>query len=125
MYNGFIIKDLLHQQGKKAKDLLEALGINTNGSISQLYKNANPTAERLEIIADFLDIPIDALFVRERQHNGYNVVGNGNHVANITIGSLKGKLEDLRQIIKEKDSRIKLLEEMLELYRERINEQKP
>ena len=35
MYNGAIIKDLLKQQGKKAKDLLLALNVNSNGSISQ------------------------------------------------------------------------------------------
>ena len=125
MYNGVIIKDLLKQQGKKSKDLLAALEVNSNGSISQLVKDANPTAKRLEIIADFLDIPIDALFIREHQHNGYNVVGNGNHVANITIGTLKGKLKDQQQIIAEKDKRIQLLEEMLEMYRERLNEQNP
>ena len=125
MYNGVIIKDLLKQQGKKAKDLLAALEVNSNGTISQLVKDANPTAKRLEIIADFLDIPIDALFIREHQHSGYNVVENGNHVANITIGTLKGKLKDQQQIIAEKDKRIQLLEEMLEMYRERLNEQNP
>jgi len=125
MYNGEIIRDLLKQQGKKAKDLLAALEVNSNGSISQLVKDANPTARRLEIIADFLEVPIDALFLREHNHNGYNVVGNGNHVANITIGTLKGKLQDQQQIIAEKDKRIQLLEEMLEMYRQRLSEQKP
>jgi transcriptional regulator with XRE-family HTH domain len=124
MYNGEIIRDLLRQQGKRAKDLLAALEINTNGSLSQLIKKANPTADRLEKIADFLNVPIDALFVRELPHGGYNVVGNGNHVANITIGTLKGKLQDQQQIIEEKDKRIKLLEEMIELYRQRLSEQK-
>lgn len=123
MYNGEIIRDLLRQQGKRAKDLLAALEINTNGSLSQLIKKANPTADRLEKIADFLNVPIDALFVRDQPH-GYNVVGNGNNVANITIGTLKGKVQDQQQIIAEKDKRIKLLEEMLEMYRERLSEQK-
>ena len=125
MYNGEIIRDLLRMQGKKAKDLLAALGVNSNGSISQLVKKANPTAERLEIIADFLEVPIDDLFIRERSYSGSNVAGNGNNAANITIGTLKGKLQDQQQIIAEKDKRIQLLEEMLELYRERLNEQKP
>ena len=124
MYNGEIIRDLLRQQGKRAKDLLAALEINTNGSLSQLIKKANPTADRLEKIADFLNVPIDALFIREQPHGGYNIVGNGNNVANITIGTLKGKLQDQQQIIEEKDKRIKLLEEMLEMYRERLNAQK-
>lgn len=125
MYNGAIIKDLLKQQGKKAKDLLLALNVNSNGSISQLTSDANPTAKRLEQIADFFGISIDTLFLRERPHDGYNVVGNGNHVANITIGSLKGRLQDQQQIIAEKDKRIKLLEEMLELYRERLRGENP
>lgn len=124
MYNGEIIKDLLRQQGKKAKDLLSALGVNSNGSISQLVKNANPTAERLEIIADFLEIPIDALFLREHPYSGYNVVGNGNHVANITIGSLKDKVQNQQSIIAEKDKRIALLEDMLEMLREQLNKNK-
>lgn len=124
MYNGEIIRDLLRQQGKRAKDLLAALEINTNGSLSQLIKKANPTADRLEKIADFLNVPIDALFIRELPHGGYNIVGNGNNVANITIGTLKGKLQDQQQIIEEKDKRIKLLEEMLEMYRERLSAQK-
>ena len=125
MYNGEIIRDLLRQQGKKANDLLAALEVNSNGSISQLVKDAKPTARRLEIIADFLEVPIDALFLREHNHSGYNVVGNSNHVANITIGTLKGKLHDQQQIIAEKDKRIQLLEEMLEMYRQRLSEQKP
>ena len=33
MYNGQIINALLKQQGKKKKDLLEALGVNYGGSI--------------------------------------------------------------------------------------------
>lgn len=124
MYNGEIIKDLLRQQGKRAKDLLAALEVNTNGSLSQLIKNANPTADRLEKIADFLNIPIDALFVREQPH-GYNIVGNGNNVANITIGTLKDKVQDQRSIIAEKDKRIALLEEMVELYREQLGKKNP
>lgn len=123
MYNGEIIRDLLRQQGKRAKDLLAALDVNSNGSLSQLIKKANPTADRLEKIADFLNVPIDALFIREHPH-GYNVVGNGNNVANITIGTLKDKVQDQQKIIEEKDKRIRLLEEMLEMYRERISEQK-
>ena len=124
MYNGQIVKDICDERKIAYKDLLKAIGAKSpSGSIGVIV-NGNPTARRLEAIADYLDIPIEALFIRDRQHNGYNVVGNGNHVANITIGTLKGKLQDQQQIIEEKDKRIKLLEEMLEMYRERLNEQK-
>lgn len=119
MYNGLIINVLLKERGMKAKDLLEHLQLQTNGSISSLVRG-NPTAERLEKIADFFDVPIDALFKRNKRY-GYNVVGNSNNVANITIGELRGKARSLEQIIEEKDKRIALLEDMVELLKKQQN----
>ena len=115
MYNGQIINVLLKERGLKAKDLLEHLELQSNGSITSLVR-ANPTATRLEKIADFFDIPIDALFQRSKSY-GYNVVGNSNQVANVTIGELRGKAKSLEQIIIEKDKRIALLEEMVEMLK--------
>lgn len=119
MYNGQVINVLLKERGMKAKDLLEYLQLQTNGSISTLVRG-NPTAERLEKIADFFDVPIDALFKRSKSY-GYNVVGNSNNVANITIGELRGKAKSLEQIIEEKDKRIALLEDMIELLKKQQN----
>lgn len=115
MYNGQIISTLLTERGLKAKDLLEYLQVNSNGSLSNIVRG-NPTAERLEKIADFFDIPIDALFSRAKSY-GYNVVGSRNNVGYVTIGELKGKNEGLEKIIEEKDKRIALLEEMIALLK--------
>ena len=87
MYNGQVINVLLKERGLRAKDLLEYLQLQSNGSITSLVKG-NPTAERLEKIADFFDVPIDTLFQRAKSY-GYNVIGNSNNVASITIGELK------------------------------------
>lgn len=119
MYNGQVINVLLKERGMKAKDLLEHLQLQTNGSITSLVRG-NPTAERLEKVADFFDVPIDALFQRGKSY-GYNVVGNSNYVANITIGELRGKAKSLEQIIEEKDKRIALLEDMVELLKKQQN----
>lgn len=121
MYNGEIIKDLLREQGKLAKDLLLALDVKSNGSLSQLIKNANPTAERLEKIADFLDIPIDTLFIRERQYD-IEEVNHGKELANVSVRTLKNKVRDQQIIIEEKDKRIALLEEMVSMLRRQIEE---
>ncbi len=124
MYNGQIVKDLCDERKIAYKDLLKAIGAkNPSGSINVIV-NGNPTAKRLEAIADYLDIPIESMFVRDRQY-GYNVVGNGNNVANITIGTLKDKVQDQQSIIEEKDKRIALLEDMVELYREQLGKQNP
>lgn len=115
MYNGQIINVLLKERNLRAKDLLEHLQLQSNGSITSLVRG-NPTAERLEKIADYFDVPIDVLFKRNKSY-GYNVVGNSNHVANITIGELRGKTKSLEKIIEEKDKRIALLEDMIALLK--------
>ena len=87
MYNGQVINVLLKERGLRAKDLLEHLQLQSNGSITSLVKG-NPTAERLEKIADFFDVPIDTLFQRAKSY-GYNVIGNSNNVASIVMDNEK------------------------------------
>lgn len=123
MYNGQVINVLLKERKLRAKDLLEFLQLQSNGSITSLVKG-NPTAERLEKIADFFEVPIDTLFQRNKNY-GLNVVGNSNQVANITIGELKGKAQAQDKIIEEKDKRIALLEDMIVLLKEQLAALKP
>lgn len=115
MYNGQVISVMLKERGLRAKDLLDYLQIKSNGSLSALV-HGNPTAERLEKIADFFEVPIDSLFSRSKSF-GYNVVGNRNNVGYVTIGELRGRNEGLEKIIEEKDKRIALLEEMVTLLK--------
>lgn len=122
MYNGQVINVLLKERGLRAKDLLEHLQLQSNGSITSLVKG-NPTAERLEKIADFFDVPIDTLFQRAKNY-GYNVIGNSNNVASITIGELKGKAQAQSRIIEEKDKRIALLEDMIALLKQQLETSK-
>jgi len=121
MYNGQVINVLLKERGLRAKDLLEHLQLQSNGSITSLVKG-NPTAERLEKIADFFDVPIDTLFQRAKNY-GYNVIGNSNNVG-ITIGELKGKAQAQEEIIEEKDKRIALLEDMIALLKQQLKTSK-
>ncbi|MBQ7851339.1 MAG: helix-turn-helix transcriptional regulator [Muribaculaceae bacterium] len=116
MYNGGIINELLVSQKKKAKDLLSYLGANTNGSLTQIVKG-NPSADRIEKIADFFGVSIDTFFVRESPYAGINVNGNSNVVASIQIGQLDAKAKSLQAMIEEKDKRIALLEEMIEVLK--------
>ncbi len=122
MYNGQIIRELLKERGLKVKDLLEYLQLKTNGSISALVKG-NPSAERLEEIADFFDVPIDTLFQRGKSY-GYNVIGNSNNVASITRGELREKAQAQDRIIEEKDKRIALLEDMIVLLKRQLESSK-
>ncbi len=118
MYNGQIIKALLKQQGKKKKDLLEALGVNYGGSIRP-FVEGNPTVGKLEAIADFFGVSMDTFFIRDKKPS-ISVVGNSNNVACVTIKGLEERNEHLHMLLEEKDKRIALLETMNELLQKEI-----
>lgn len=116
MYNGNIINELLVSQKKKAKDLLMYLETNTNGSLTQIV-SGNPSAKRLEKIADFFGVSIDTFFIRESPYAGINGCGNPNVIASFQIGQLEAKTKNLQAMIDEKDKRIALLEEMIDVLK--------
>ncbi len=122
MYNGQEINVLLKERSLRAKDLLDYLQLQSNGSITSLVRG-NPTAERLEKIADFFDVPIDRLFKRGKSY-GCNVIESSIDATSITIGELKGKVQALDRIIEEKDKRIALLEDMIALLKQQLETSK-
>lgn len=120
MYNGKIINALLKQQGKKKKDLLDALGVNYGGSIRP-FVDGNPTVNKIEAIADFFGTSIDTFFIRNKQPH-ISVVGNSNNVACFTIGALEERTANLQALIDEKDKRIKLLETVNEMLNKELED---
>lgn len=107
MFNGNKISILLKASGIKSQDLLDALGIkNANGSISQIV-NGNPTAKRLEAIADFFGVPIDTFFERNIKPTILQPIS---HSEQSVSSSAEIPLYD--RLLDEKDKRIELLERM-------------
>lgn len=132
MYNGLIIKNLLEERKIPNKELLIYLGYDKDGgntSLSQIIKG-NPTVKRLEPIADFFKVSMDFFFDRNVDYIPFtgNVIGNGNAIGNgNTIGKIdsvieseyKMKIESLEKLIEEKDKRIKTLEELIAVLRDK------
>ena len=108
MYNGQIIKQLLAERNIPNKELLKYLGTEANSSLSQIT-NGNPTVKRLERVADFFGISMDTFFEREKPYKSIMPSGNNNELF------YKEKIELLEKLIKEKDERIKLLENVNQL----------
>ena len=108
MYNGQIIKQLLAERNIPNKELLKYLGTEANTSHSQIT-NGNPTVKRLERVADFFGISMDTFFEREKPYKSIITTGNNNELF------YKEKIELLEKLIKEKDERIKLLENVNQL----------
>lgn len=108
MYNGNIIKQLLLDKKATNKELLKYLGTEANASLAQIV-NGNPTVKRLEKVADFFGVSMDVFFERTKPYKDHSAtIINNEHI-------YKEKIALLEQLIKEKDERIKLLENINQL----------
>lgn len=109
MYNPQRIKDLISKHGIKNKELLVYIGKNWNGSIDAIIKG-DIRASKLEKIADFFGVPIDALFDRNCPDNRpFNLQQQSqNNESEIAV---------LKELIKEKDKRIESLNEIISLLK--------
>lgn len=108
MYNGNVIKQLLLDKKVTNKELLKHLGTEANSSLAQIV-NGNPTVKRLEKVADFFGVSMDVFFEREKPFKEYSSTLINNEQV------YKEKISLLEQLIKEKDERIKLLENVNQL----------
>ena len=108
MYNGNVIKQLLLDKKVTNKELLKYLGTEANSSLAQIV-NGNPTVKRLEKVADFFGVSMDVFFEREKPFKEYSSTLINNEQV------YKEKISLLEQLIKEKNERIKLLENVNQL----------
>lgn len=106
MYNGKVIRELLSVRRKKLKDLREYLGATGNTTVLNII-NGNPSASRLEEVADFFQVSMDTFFVREFQPE---------QVENI---------EFYKKIIEEKDARIQVLEKYIKALEKEVHNNVP
>ena len=114
MYNGSIIKELLDSKKIPYGDLLKALGMNPKQTSVNSLVRGNPSAKRLEEIADFLGVPIDTLFIRESVK-----LSAEDELKSMSVTSLRSQVAYLReqlnfrdQMLQEKEARIVLLEKL-------------
>lgn len=123
MFNNLYVKDLLKERGKTATELIEALGLSSRNFSLTKVVGINPTAQRIEAIADFLEIPIDDLFVRkcdvQKSLDGKVTFKEGQNkyieaqveaACSSKIAELEDQIQSLKDKIKEKELRIRELE---------------
>lgn len=128
MYNGLIIDELLSARKIQKKELLEYLNLPKAGGGSTIRQiiRGNPTVKSLEPVADFFKISMDCFFNRAVQFtpSASNVFGNGNAVGNgntiMTSADIvwQNKVDNLVNLIEEKQKRIETLEMLVQLLQE-------
>ena len=127
MYNGQNVKYLYEKKGFRQIDIIMASGLKETTFLNTLREGANPTAKSLEAIADALECPIDAFFDRDkiiptRDHIGHSVTGNGNRVSgDIALSECQREIAHLRELLQEKEERLKDKEELIALYRQQLS----
>ena len=129
MYNGKVIKELLDSKNIPYGDLLKALGMNPmQTSVNSLVKG-NPSAKRLESIADFFGVSIDTLFIREGvelsaedELKSLSVTSLRNQVAYLReqLNFRDQMLREKEERLKEKEARIVLLEKLNSVYSQQV-----
>ena len=127
MYNGQNIKYLIEKKGIKQADVISRSGIKGPTFFTAIKEGANPTAKFLESVADVLECPIDLFFDRKKDyvandHIGHSVNGNGNCVSgDITLTECRREIAHLRELLQEKEERLKDKEELIALYRQQLS----
>lgn len=119
MFCGQKIKTIAEQKGLKVKDLYEGANIKSGTFFTILSDKGNPTADKLEAIADFLGCSIDEFFERKScfQNQQYTVSGNGNKVQqgtnNVMEENQAKEIEYLHVLLREKELRLTTLLELI------------
>ena len=68
-----IIKDLLDERNMSFKELSDKLGVDRNNLYNSLTKG-NPTLQRLEAVANVLNVPVWRLFTTDNKPEIYGTV---------------------------------------------------
>lgn len=119
MYNGQKIKNIIELKGLKQIDVYKSAGINEGTFFSITSEKGNPKADKLELIADFLQCSIDDFFDRKIKvhETSMNVSGSGNKVQNgvhnVMVENQAKEIEHLQLLLKEKEVLIKTKEMQL------------
>lgn len=117
MYNSQKVIDLLKERGLKKKQLVSYLNYPEKAGIGQVL-TGDIRVSKIEKVADFFGVPIDAFFDREVKVDLVEYVND--QPADDTSAQLSMAYERekvLRSLIEEKDRRIELLEELVAMYK--------
>jgi len=110
MYNGKKIKELMDIRQEPYRELLKALGMNPNQASINSIVNGNPKAERLEQVADYLEVPIDLFFIRKKQYLDPRI-----KILSEKLENLEKEHTVLQERMEEKDKLIKTQETLINI----------
>ena len=112
MFNGQKIIQLLEQRQITKKRLFEYMRTSASG-LDSIIKKCNPTAEKIEQIADFFDRNIKTTEQATTVNGNGNKVQNGN--GNVMTENQAKEIEHLKQLLEEKEKSIQDKERTIQI----------
>lgn len=116
------IYELIEKNGVTQRDVVRIIRGeegNDRCGLNQIV-NRDVRVSTLEKIADYFKVSMDYFFERDVEVNGVMVAGEGNRIKDITVIQ-QSEADVLKDLLAEKDKRIKVLEEMIDILRKREN----
>lgn len=125
-----IMRELREQQGLTQAELAEKIGLTPNGYAKIERNETTPQAESIKRIAQALGVSMDTLMNGDKENKNIIILSDNKMTEHsVTIGiknvncnddEYKNQIDLLKQIIEEKEKRIKNLEEIIELLKNKL-----
>lgn len=124
------MRELREQQGLTQAELAEKTGLTPNGYAKIERNETEPQAESIKRIAQALGVSMEVLMTK-KEEDAKNIVIIGENTnntvddnavigiknVNCNVDEYKAQIELYKQLLEEKDKRIKTLEELVEILK--------
>lgn len=124
MFKPLNLRKLLDEKRVKKVTFYQSLGISKTQLDNILNGKSLPGSDKLELMANYFNVPIDYFFDRDSEHSilniGNTVSGNGNNVGNYNIAECQKEVEHLKAILAEKEAVIAEKERTIQILMNKL-----
>lgn len=125
------MRELREQQGLTQAELAEKTGLTPNGYAKIERNETEPQAESIKRIAQALGVSMEVLMTKQDEDTRNIIILSDNTTSensmtvgiknvNCNVDEYKAQIELYKQLLEEKDKRIKNLEELVEILKTKL-----
>lgn len=108
MFKPLNLRKLMDENRVKKVTFYQSLGISKTQLDNILNGKSLPGSDKLEMMANYFNVPIDYFFDRDSERSilniGNTVSGNGNNIGNYSMSECQKEVEHLKAILEEKEA---------------------
>lgn len=108
MFKPLNLRKLMDENRVKKVTFYQSLGISKTQLDNILNGKSLPGSDKLEMMANYFNVPIDYFFDRDSERSilniGNTVSGNENNIGNYSMSECQKEVEHLKAILEEKEA---------------------